>query len=171
MKSAKRLLMVAGAVALAGLFSVMLAPKAVHAVVATLVEVSNTPANPVPTSDVYRSAAQSVSLYCSTIIGTGCISLPPTGGSGTPYTVPAGQTLMVTDVEITTPTGGGVSAYYLQGVGCGPYCGSQGWALPNDGNTHQFVFPSGIPFPAGSELNQLGDTGYSTFVRGYLTSN
>jgi hypothetical protein len=52
MKFAKRLLMVAGAVALAGLFSVMLAPKAVHAVVATLVTVTNTVpvANPVNAS-------------------------------------------------------------------------------------------------------------------------
>jgi predicted outer membrane repeat protein len=50
MKFAKRLLMVAGAVALAGLFSVMLAPKTVHAVVATLVQVENTSANPVPVS-------------------------------------------------------------------------------------------------------------------------
>jgi hypothetical protein len=41
MKFAKRLLMVAGAVALAGLFGVMLAPKAVHAVVSTLVTVAN----------------------------------------------------------------------------------------------------------------------------------
>ena len=48
MKSAKRLLMVAGAVALAGMLSMVLAPKAVHAVVSTLVTVSNTSANPVP---------------------------------------------------------------------------------------------------------------------------
>jgi hypothetical protein len=49
MKFAKRLLMVAGAVALVGLFSVLLAPKAVHAVVSTLVTVSNTTSQPVPT--------------------------------------------------------------------------------------------------------------------------
>ncbi|MGC1106259.1 MAG: hypothetical protein WA876_06955 [Candidatus Acidiferrales bacterium] len=52
MKFAKRLLMFAGAVSLAGLFSVMLAPKAVHAVVSTLVTVSNTTAQPVPTMAV-----------------------------------------------------------------------------------------------------------------------
>lgn len=51
MKFAKRLLTVAGAVALAGLFSVMLAPKAVHAVVSTLVTVANTSADPVPVTN------------------------------------------------------------------------------------------------------------------------
>jgi hypothetical protein len=42
MQFAKRLLMVAGAVALAGILSVALAPRAVHAVVSTLVTVTNT---------------------------------------------------------------------------------------------------------------------------------
>lgn len=42
MKFAKRLLMVAGVVAMAGLLSVALAPRAVHAVVSTLVTVTNT---------------------------------------------------------------------------------------------------------------------------------
>jgi hypothetical protein len=42
MKFAKRLLMVAGAVAIAGILSVSLAPRAVHAVVSTLVTVTNT---------------------------------------------------------------------------------------------------------------------------------
>lgn len=51
MRFAKRLLMVAGAVALAGIVSVMVAPKAVHAVVSTLVTVANTSANPVPVTE------------------------------------------------------------------------------------------------------------------------
>lgn len=42
MRFAKRLLTVAGAVAIAGMLSVALAPRAVHAVVSTLVTVTNT---------------------------------------------------------------------------------------------------------------------------------
>ncbi len=48
MNFAKRLVMVAGAVALAGTFGALLAPKAAHGIVATLVQVVNTSANPVP---------------------------------------------------------------------------------------------------------------------------
>ena len=51
MKSAKNLLMVAAAFALAMILFVIAAPKAAHALVATLVQVTNTSANPVPTSD------------------------------------------------------------------------------------------------------------------------
>lgn len=51
MKFAKRLLMVAGAVALAGLLSVMMAPRAVHALVSTLVTVANTSSNSIPIND------------------------------------------------------------------------------------------------------------------------
>ena len=48
MNLAKRMLMVVGAVAVAGLFGAILAPKAAHGVVATLVQVANTSASPVP---------------------------------------------------------------------------------------------------------------------------
>jgi len=48
MNFAKRLLMVAGAVAMAGIFGALLAPKAAHGIVATLVQVTNTSSNPVP---------------------------------------------------------------------------------------------------------------------------
>jgi hypothetical protein len=49
MTFAKRLLMVAGTVALAGILGALLAPKAAHGIVATLVQVVNTSGNPVPT--------------------------------------------------------------------------------------------------------------------------
>jgi hypothetical protein len=48
MNSAKRLLMGVGVVVLAGTFGALLAPKAAHGIVATLVQVANTSANPVP---------------------------------------------------------------------------------------------------------------------------
>ena len=51
MRFAKRLLMGAGAVALAGILAVAIAPKAAHGLVAALVQVANTSANPVPTYD------------------------------------------------------------------------------------------------------------------------
>ena len=51
MQFTKRLLTGLGAVALAAMLLSLAAPKAVHAIVAALVEVTNTPANPVPTAD------------------------------------------------------------------------------------------------------------------------
>src|SRR5579863_7016800 len=53
MKSmAKRVAAVIGSVAIAALVVTLAAPKAVHAIVSTLVTVSNTVANPVPTHQV-----------------------------------------------------------------------------------------------------------------------
>jgi hypothetical protein len=87
MKFAKRLLMVAGAVALAGLFGVMLAPKAVHAVVSTLVTVSNTSTNPVPTVSTDASQAFVQGGSCS-LVGTNFCG-------ASVLTVPSGDTAVI----------------------------------------------------------------------------
>ncbi len=50
MNFAKLVLMVVGGVAVAGLLGAILTPKAAHGIVATLVQVANTSANPVPTT-------------------------------------------------------------------------------------------------------------------------
>jgi len=50
-KSAKNLLMVAGAFALAMILFAIAAPKAAHALVSTLVQITNTSANPVHTAE------------------------------------------------------------------------------------------------------------------------
>lgn len=87
MKFAKRLLMVAGAVALAGLFSVMLAPKAVHAVVATLVQVSNTSANPVPTLSTNISGRTAFDIAVGDVLFSGGSGVSITLGSVPPNTI------------------------------------------------------------------------------------
>ena len=58
MKFAKRLLMVAGAVALAGIVGAMIDPKGAHALVTALVTVANTSANPVPSVATDNPALQ-----------------------------------------------------------------------------------------------------------------
>lgn len=52
MKLARRILMGLGSFALVAAFLIFLAPKTAHAVVATLVQVTNTSTNPVPTAEV-----------------------------------------------------------------------------------------------------------------------
>lgn len=146
-------------------------PKAVRAAVATLVEVANTTANPVPTADVSHSAAQSVTLVCPPVGGGFCYSLPPAGGTGNTYTVPAGQNLMITDVEIIGPGGGGNVGLAIQSNLCISICGYQNFTIPNDGATHQFLIPNGIPYPAGFQFIPDGTLGTSATLRGYLTSN
>ncbi len=97
MKYAKRVATSLGYVILAAALVSVLAPKATHAIVATLVQVANTSANPVPNSDV-DSAAH------ATVVPLGCfVNLQDGGpavctlsiGGGAPYTIPAGQRLVI----------------------------------------------------------------------------
>lgn len=73
----KRVLMVAGATALAGVFALMVAPKAAHGVVAALVQVVNTSANPVPNLDVNTPAEEPLQAILCFDSGNGeCAALP-----------------------------------------------------------------------------------------------
>jgi hypothetical protein len=65
----------AGALALGGL--ILAAPRTAHAIAATLVQVTNTPADPVPNKDVDNPARHPYAANC-TASGTGEISCSPT---------------------------------------------------------------------------------------------
>jgi hypothetical protein len=73
MKFVKNLCMGIGAVSLAAVLLTLVAPKAVHAAVATLVEIANTAANPVPNTDVNAPGEEPLQTeLCSAIGGSGC---------------------------------------------------------------------------------------------------
>jgi hypothetical protein len=103
MKSLKRLLMGLRTVLLLAVSLQLFAPRAVHAVVSTLVTAANTPSDPVYTTD----AVNSENLLQVTR------ALPQTSndGTGVPnkncYTVPAGQRALVEQVDgiCSTQTG------------------------------------------------------------------
>ncbi|MGB7023289.1 MAG: hypothetical protein WBD73_05770 [Candidatus Acidiferrales bacterium] len=96
MKFAKRLLMVAGAVALSGIVSVMVAPKAVHAIVSTLVTVANTSANPVPVTEGKDLAYQPfVTSICKDSGDGSCATVASV--FGLPSTLPDSFTVPATD--------------------------------------------------------------------------
>jgi len=77
MRFMKRLLMGIGAVALAGTLLTLVAPKAVHAAVAALVEVANTPANPVPNADVNAPGEEPLqTALCNSVGVIGCGTTP-----------------------------------------------------------------------------------------------
>jgi hypothetical protein len=84
-----------GGVVLAALLLALTAPKAVHAVVSTLVTVANTPTNPVYTTDAVNS---------ENLLQVTC-TLPDTSFDGNSisnrscYTVPAGQRALIEQVD------------------------------------------------------------------------
>jgi len=113
MKFLKSLLMGTGAVVLAGLVLALLAPQAVHAVVATAVQIVNTSASPAITEDTSRQASQIVTIVCDISIAdtATCIQILPNGDYGDPhgqkggYVVPANQyfVLKSMDTNIALP--------------------------------------------------------------------
>ncbi len=109
MKPLKRILMGFGAVALVASLTALVAPKPVHAAVAALVQVTNNLANPVSSQDVFRSVAQMVTVWCIVPLNPEpCIEIGPSGAApGSGYVVPAGQNLVITDVDIVPFAGKG----------------------------------------------------------------
>jgi hypothetical protein len=105
MNFAKRMLMVAGAGALAGILAIAIAPKTAHALVAALVQVSNTPSSAVPV--MYAPAASNVYFAsCEGFFSGGSLgscTMPPT---------PADRTLVIEAASILTQTAPGVDPSY-----------------------------------------------------------
>ncbi|MGA2810980.1 MAG: hypothetical protein ABSG16_06240 [Candidatus Acidiferrum sp.] len=120
MNIAKRVLMFIGFVVLAAALVSVLAPKATHALVATLVQVANTPANPVPNRDADSPEhATTVVSSCSVTTGPG----PGAGVFCVPYPgSPAGKRLVIEQLEAncSAPKGNNVTqpfiAFYVGGV-------------------------------------------------------
>lgn len=175
----KRLLMGIGAVAVvAGL--TLSVPRAAHAVVATLVQVSNTSAAPAITQGVPNLASQMVLLVNS--LGTSgnsgpFLSLSPQAllVSEAPYTTPATQNLVITSIQLAPFVGdvGTTLRLALSNASTGGEYGD--WTVPGDSLT-SLQFPTGIVVGPGVELKlvQIGDSSqakFNVFIQGYLTAN
>jgi hypothetical protein len=168
-----------GAFALTAVFLALAAPRAAHAIAATLVQVTNTISSPVPSLDVFKTASQNMTLYCDDQDDP--CSTVGAGGSlaNNPYVVPTGQTLVITELEINPPSGGRPSSNFVLTYDGSPFdcpaapCQDPMWVVPNDGLTHQFQFPNGVLWPAGQRIIGFSSTpsGVSAVARGYLTSN
>jgi|ERR1017187_984609 hypothetical protein len=154
------------------------APRAVHAVTAALVNVTNTAASPAITAGVNRLASQNVFLTGSPgTLATGQVETlrqeaPDGSVSGSSFVVPAGQSLVVTNIEVM-PMSSGTWSLEIHNFSSGNYR----YTLPNlaSGQLTQFQFATGIVFPAGESVafgnTTLGFFTGSIFVHGYLTSN
>ncbi|MGB6943103.1 MAG: hypothetical protein WBE37_11950 [Bryobacteraceae bacterium] len=156
-------------------------PRALHAVAEALVQVSNTTENPAITQSVPSQASRLVYLTAS---------LPPNTSSGffsggMAYTLPAGQSLVITAVDITPSLECTTGAYLFILIGNNSFGLSSVdnymmWNL-SPPNTGHFTYPSGIVFAPGSSPqiefragnNTSGTCGDDATVNmlGYLTSN
>ena len=165
MKPLVRLGYLAAACALLVTTLAIIGPRTAHALVAALVQVSNTPAAPAMTLDVSRLASQNVQLLC---VGTAnCSQILPDGSSPVPtYIVPAGSSLVITTVQINTAGSGSVQMIQANSSG-GSTRASWTFAA---GGSFEFQYPSGIVLSSGSDLFVNGVTPpfEEAFLTGYL---
>jgi len=172
MRVPRSVLAVGGVVAAAALIGFM-KPATVHALTAALVQVANTATNPVVSSEVSRTAAQTVALCIGQDV-TGARTpfeevLPGGGFGGSAYVVPDGESLMITEIDIQ-PQAGGKFRLLPVTTGLGGGSLEQFFEVPGDGLTHQFLFPNGLAWPSGQNIPYSVDTGIGEVcMRGYLT--
>lgn len=154
-------------------------PRAVHAVAAVLVNVTNTASSPAIAEGVDRLALQNILLIgnppAPLSIGQLVIlrqQAPDGTISGSPFVVPAGQNLVVTNIEIV-PGGSGPNSFNIRNFSNG----NVRETLPNipAGQLTQFQFATGIVFLAGESIafvNAAPELFQGLiFLHGYLTSN
>jgi hypothetical protein len=136
MRLLKRALAVLGTVVLIATIAALVTPKTAHAVVATLVQVQNGPANPVPTS-MATHLGQPSSNVVNLVSGFNFFSTNEALFSFTDdrtdsptfsqqYVVPAGQKLVITDIEWSL---------------CGPASSSVFWQLVDLSVGEGLIYP------------------------------
>jgi hypothetical protein len=159
MKFLKSLLMGTGGVVFAGLVLALLAPKAVHALAATTVQVVNTSASPAITEDTSRQASQIVTIQClftpsacnQRLANGSAAASGPNGG----YVVPANQYLVLKTGDYYNPGG---SAALIGFYNLNLLSFYESIVLPPNG---QVPFSSGIVVGPAQEL-LLGNSARST---------
>ena len=169
-----------GGVILAGGLTTVMNPRTVHAVAAALVQVTNTASNPVVTQGIGQQVAPMVDVVCFTNFGI-CQLLSPTAGEvgGIAYVVPAGQSLVITAVDVLTSNVcavGGHAEFVNYSLPSGISV-ARLWSIQGEGNvvspTAHFAYPSGVVFPPNSSLtSETGDACTARIeMTGYLTTN
>ncbi len=180
MRISKSVMAVGGVVVAAAMIG-FTNPKAVHAVTAALVQVTNTAANPVIGQNTTEQVAQLVDVDCGVSFYPNCAPVYPSNGTaGYPsysYMPPANQSFVITAVDITSnqscssPT----SAYLYINYGANVVPGLHRWYLQAKSGTVHFSYPSGIVVSPQTYLT----TGYDSSsclvayfnLYGYLTNN
>ena len=183
MRLAQRTVTRIGALLLAAGLLSLIVPPAAHAVVATLVQLVNTAAAPAVTQDVSKLASQNMS-FTSELDNANpalLISRGKDGVLGSAFTVPAGQTLIITSVNFTPDSASNFAPAVLLQDSSNLNSRYGFWSAPGGvtaagGVSSQFVYPVGIAIQSGItpslRVSQPGFSGIITVdLQGYLTSN
>jgi hypothetical protein len=176
----KRLLMGVGGIAVLAALLQLAAPKAVHALVATLVQVTNTAATPAITQSVPTLASQIVTLEASISADTftksnGFYQISPQGAlSSTLFQTPSTtQSFVITSIEFSPTAGSGtLDLVFVDGYTLNIY---EQWKIPA-GSVTNLEYPSGLvlgPNVAPIIASQGGSTSaaMNVYLHGYMTSN
>jgi hypothetical protein len=144
----------------------LFAPRAARAVVATLVQVTNTTANPVPVQDIGRPGSQILELNCPKG-NVSCFAVDPANQAATaaPFTVPAGQVFVMTSADLKLASTAFTEVdFVIDGFF------RERWGLSGQ-NEVQLQFSVGIPVIVGQEMHfESTTTSAAVTVHGYLTS-
>jgi len=169
-----------GAVAIATGILLLAAPRAAHAIAATLVQVVNTSANPAITQDTSRQASQIVNLACQPVTsftGVGCFQVDSHGNFGHQgYAVPATSNFILTSLDYW-PNGAASGLGYLQIIDqTNPTPLNSAYeflGLPNFSMPFTIQFPSGIVVGSTAQPAIVASlsSGQYIYLHGYLTSN
>jgi hypothetical protein len=175
----KRFIMGVGGIAILATLLQLAAPRAVHAIVATLVQVTNTAAAPAITQNVPNLASQIVTLTATVNADSftevfGFYQLSPQAAlSTTGYRTPTTQSLVITSIEFSPTAGSGtLDLVLLDGFTLDTY---EQWKVPA-GSITDLQYPSGIVIgpnvdpiivPSASSTTAA----FNVYLHGYLTSN
>jgi hypothetical protein len=164
------------AVAILAVVLTLAAPRAVHAVAAALVNVTNTAASPAISQSVNQLASQNVFLTTNVSIIPGqnvsmLRELPDGSIVFSAFVVPSGQSLVITSIDVL-PSGSNGTSFLTVNNMVTTYVRKY---LRVPANSSQFQYPSGIVFPAGESIQIFTNAGNTSSVfvemHGYLTSN
>jgi hypothetical protein len=177
MKFAKWIVMGSGGVVLALLCVVLISPKTAHALVAALVQVTNTRSNPVPTQDVDIAARHPFTASCNVFGNSGAFVVcqptpaPPTSGYETviqSVNIQLNQdtgTVQPVVTDLSYFTGGADYVHYLPFIptGTGNWVGSELTAIYVDPNSFNPLQCATL-FNNGSATMNCTVTGYTVAI-------
>jgi len=160
----------AGALTAAALLVAISSPRTVHALGDELVSIANTATHPAIVEEVPHLPSHVITLLgfvASTSNSDPLIQLLPNGTANYFFSVPAGQSLVITSVEVTPPSN--TTTWISLSSGSNGYYGS--WSVASNG-TGEFPLSSGIVVPSGTTLYVNGNAVSTEItVYGYLSAN
>jgi len=176
MKFAKWIVMGSGGVVLALLCVILISPKAAHAMVAALVQVTNTRSNPVPTQDVDTAARHPFTAGCNVYGSSGafvvCQPTPAPPTTGVETVIQSVSISLNQDTGSVQPfvtmlnynTAGANYSFFvpLLAQGPGEWVGSQPTTI--------YVDPSNVNPLQCSTLFNNGSATMNCYVTGYTVS-